>query len=357
MTYAGARGNTAEELRTALGFPTFSGGATSGADLSAETPGGYRSHVAHAFGSLASAVSSDASAGGHVLAEANALWCQEGRPFLESFLTLNRDAFGAGVSTLDFANDHESARVTINDWVEEQTLGKIENLIRRGDLDRLVRIVLTNAVYFKGLWAEQFDPSGTREMAFHTRPGDAAGDVVVPMMTRTAEYGYARLEEHRLALAELPYEGGGASMLVMLPDDGDLEELESKLTPANLDAWAQALRKREIVLSIPRFSMTWGTEDLIPELRALGIVDLFSDRCDLSGMDGTTELYVSHVLHKAFVEVNEEGTEAAAATAVVGRLKAAMPVSFVADRPFLFVIRDTGTGAILFAGRVVDPTA
>ncbi|MFH1502605.1 MAG: serpin family protein [Candidatus Eisenbacteria bacterium] len=356
MTYAGARARTADQMASALRLPSLAVDASTAPQASDE----YRALLAQAFGSLSSSVGSESSSGGHVLAEANALWGHEGHPFLDTFLSLNRDGFGAGLSRLDFEGDVEGARQTINAWVEEKTQGKIEDLIRRGDLDPLVRIVLTNAVYFKGRWAEQFDAGSTRDAAFHREPGNPDMDVTVPMMARKGEYGYARVEGQGIAVAELPYEGGGASMLVILPDEGapgGLKALEERLDRGSLDEWVSQLGKREILLSLPRFDMTWGTENIIPELEALGMVDLFSDGADLSGIDGTQELYVSRVLHKAFVEVNEEGTEAAAATAVIGRLKASMPLEFRADRPFLFLIRDVETGSILFMGRVTDPTA
>jgi len=354
MTYVGARGRTETQMADALEMPAL---GTEGDEMF--TPE-YRERLAAGFGALSDGLTSDASDETHVFAEANALWHQEDYSFLERFLALNRDGFGAGVEALDFHEDWEGARATINDWVEEKTLGKIEELIRPGDLDNLVRIVLTNAVYFKGLWATQFDPADTREAPFHVRPGDPSADVVAPMMSRSGEYAFARIEDPGLALLELPYRGGDASMLVLLPDEemaGGLSALEGKLTPALLESWTSRMGEREVLVAIPRFEMTWGTENIIPDLEALGILDLFNDAADLSGMDGSHELYVSKVLHKAFVEVNEEGTEAAAATAVVGRLKASRPLMFRADRPFLFLIRDTGTGAVLFMGRVADPTA
>lgn len=354
MTYVGARGRTEEQMNSALRLPGF--GLPEGGRYTHD----YRLRLAESFGSLIESQGADASDGGHVLAEANALWCQEGYPFLDSFLSLNVRGFGAGPSRLDFAGDTEGARVTINSWVEEETHGRIEDLIRPGDLDGSVRIVLTNAVYFKGMWSAQFDPRATRDASFRRSPGEPGMDVTVPMMSRKGTYAYARVEGAGMQIAELPYEGDRTSMLVLLPDEDlpqGLATIEERLSVENLETWLSLLGEREITLSLPRFSMTWGTEDIIPELEALGVIDLFSAAADLSGVDGTKELYVSHVLHKAFVDVNEEGTEAAAATAVVGRLKASMPLEFRADRPFLFLIRDLDSGSILFMGRVTDPTA
>ncbi len=351
MTYMGARGATASQMSAVLGFGAIGDG---------EDADAVRKRIAGAFHSLSTMQERDQSGDAHTLAEANALWCQQGYPFLDNFLSLNREGFGAKATLVDFANNTEAARQEINTWVEEETYGKIKDLVGPGDLDPLVRLVLTNAVYFKGMWDTQFDPKSTHDTAFHTVPGDPARDVTVPMMSRKGDYLYGDLESAGAQVVQLPYEGGDAAMLVMLPYEdlpGGLSALEAELTRDNLDQWLGELHKTEILVSIPKFEMTWGTENVIPELQVLGITDLFSNAADLSGMDGTTELYVSKVLHKAFVEVNEEGTEAAAATAVVTRLKAMMPLEFRADRPFIFLIRDTLTGNILFMGRLTDPTA
>ncbi|MBD3349337.1 MAG: serpin family protein [Candidatus Eisenbacteria bacterium] len=352
MTYVGARGETERQMAEALELPAL------GEDVARYTPE-YRARLAGAFGALSRDLQSETSSDTHVFAEANALWYQTGYGFLDRFISLNREGFGARIEALDFARQTEAARGVINEWVEEETLGKIEELIRPGDLDELVRIVLTNAVYFRGLWAEEFDPEATREAPFHVVPGEPTEDVGVPMMSRKGDYAYAHVESPGLQILELPYAGEKASMLVVLPDEdlpGGVSTVEKSLTPQALEGWISRMGEREVTVSIPRFEITWGTEDIIPDLEAMGITDLFDEKCDLSGIDGTYELYVSKVLHKAFVEVNEEGTEAAAATAVVGRLKASMPLMFRADRPFLFLIRDTETGAILFMGRVTDPT-
>ncbi len=351
MTYMGARGATASQMEGALGFSHI--GAADGPDA-------RRERVAKAFGSLRAAQDSDASSAAHTFAEANALWCQQGYKFMDEFLSLNREGFGANTSTVDFAGDSEGARSAINSWVEEKTFGKIRDLVGPSDIDALVRIVLTDAVYFKGLWDAQFDPKATRDAAFHTDPGSPGGDVTVPMMSHKGDYLYADVEGAGAQVLQLPYEGGRAAMLVLLPHEdlpGGVSALESRLSSASLDDWMREMHETEVLVTLPRFKMTWGAEDIIPELRALGITDLFSGDADLSGMDGTRELYVSRVLHKAFVEVNEEGTEAAAATAVVARLKAMRPLQFMADRPFVFLIRDTLTGDILFMGRLTDPAA
>jgi serpin B len=355
-TWLGARGETDTQMADVLHLP----------EVGALEEGGehrepmQRERVARAFGALRGTLAADGSADGHLLAEANALWGQEGYPFLEQFLALARDGFGSEVTRLDFASDTEGARRSINSWTERATNGKIEDLLRPGDLDPGVRIVLTNAVYFKGRWARQFDESATRDATFHREPGRPERDVTVPMMFQTAEFPYARLEEERALALELPYAGGRVSMLVILPDEdapGGLAGLEERLSPARLDAWTSIMNETRVTVGLPSFSVTWGTTDLVPSLRNLGMVAPFGGSADFSGIDGTKEIYIAKVMHKAFVDVNEEGTEAAAATAVVGRLKASPPPVFRADRPFLFLIRDAGTGSVLFIGRIADPTA
>ena len=356
MAWIGARGETETQMADALNLPE----AEAFSDTAGAPAAIRREGVARAFAALKSGLESRSSEGSHEFAEADAFWGQEGHPFLDSFLALARDGFGSEVERLDFHSDAEGAMRAINAWTEHETGGKVPDLLSPGDLDPLVRAVLTNAVYFKGQWARRFDPAATREVAFHREPGCPEKDVAVPMMFQTADFRYAHLAEERASVVELPYAGGAVAMFVLLPDEdasGGLPALEEMLTPENVDGWLGLMTETRVAVRLPSFRMTWGTEDLVPALRELGMTEPFGDAADFSGMDGTTELYVSKVLHKAFVDVNEEGTEAAAATAVVTRLKAESPVAFTADRPFLFLIRDASTGSILFMGRVADPSA
>jgi serpin B len=309
-----------------------------------------RAQAARAFAALERHLAADPEARGYSLHVANSLWGHLDFPFLDSYIGFVDEHFGAPLTLVDFVRDTEGARVRINTWVEERTRDRIRDLIPAGTLTPETLLVLTNAIYFKGNWAEEFDPDSTRDAEFR----GLAGTATVPMMTRKGDYGY--LENEEAQVIELPYEGGDLSMVVMLPrveGPAGLEALERALTPANVDAWIGGLRKREIAVSIPRFEMTWGTTELKGALKALGIRRAFDVSADFSGMSDAGPLFVGHVLHKAFVEVNEEGTEAAAATAVV-MLKAAMPTVFRADRPFVFMIRDRSTGSILFLGRVTD---
>lgn len=342
MTYAGARGETEREMADVLGF--------AGAGARGDEPAA-RAEVARAFAALEDRFAADAETQGYTLHVANALWGDRDFPFLDSYVEFVEHHFDAPLTLVDFVRDAEGTRVRINAWVEERTRGRIKNLIPPGTLTPETLLVLTNAIYFKGKWTEQFSPDSTRDAEFR----GLSGATSVPMMNRKGDYAYYENEEAQVV--ELPYEGGELSMVVMLPKvegPAGLEALERALTPENVDAWTGSLREREVAVSIPRFEMTWGTKELKDALEALGMRRAFdAQAADFSGMSAAGPLFIGHVLHKAFVEVNEEGTEAAAATAVV-MLKATMPTVFRADRPFVFMIRDRGTGSILFLGRVTD---
>ncbi len=291
---------------------------------------------------------------GYELSVANALWAQKGYQFLRAFLNTTTTNYGAGLNQVDFVSATEAARKTINDWVEKKTEGKIKDLIKPGVFNTLTRLVLTNAIYFKGNWARQFEKVETKDSPF-TVARDK--NVTVPMMSQKAQFAYAETET--LQLLELPYAGDQLSMVILLPKELDgLADLEKSLTPGSLRECLQGLRKQEVVVQVPRFKLT-SEFSLARVLASMGMTDAFSREADFSGMTGDTELFISAVIHKAFVDVNEEGTEAAAATAVVMTLKSAplRPPIFRADHPFLFLIRDNQSGSILFLGRVVNPRA
>jgi serpin B len=334
MTYAGAKDKTAKEMASVLHF----------------TLPNDRLNAAYA----ARLHDLNATHKGYELSAANALWGQKGFSWRKEFLDLNQKYYDAGLNEVDFSQS-EQARQTINGWVEKQTHDKIKDLIQPGVLDSLTRMVLTNAIYFKGKWALQFDPKMTLDGDFWT---SATDKVKTPLMTERGDFNY--VENDTLQAVELPYTGKGVSMIVLLPRKRDgLGELEKQLTAKNLSDWTGALRpEKELNVTLPKFKMTLQFE-LTKELEALGMKDAFSTEADLSGMGGEPGyLYLSHVIHKAFVDVNEEGTEAAAATGVVVRTLAlkVTPV-FRADHPFVFVIRDNKSGAILFMGRLLKPLA
>jgi len=333
MTYAGARGNTEAQMAKVLHF-----------DLPQEK-------LHPAFKSLLEGLGARRKEGGYELSVANALWGQKGYPWLKEFLDVTRGNYGAGLREVDFAGDTEGARKTINDWVEKQTREKIKELLLKGDVGRETALVLTNAIYFKGDWASQFKKDRTRPGPFSLSDGTK---VEVPMMRQTEEFGYMETED--LQALELPYVKGHLAMIVLLPRKVDgLPALEGSLTVEKLEGWLGLLHKEEEVsVILPKFKMTSRFE-LNEVLKALGMTDAF-DGADFSGMDGVRDLFISKVIHKAFVDVNEEGTEAAAATAVAVDRAVARMAEFHADHPFLFLIRDNASGSILFMGRVADPT-
>ena len=289
------------------------------------------------------------------LAQANGLWAQKDYKFRKEYFDLVTQNYGAGVENLDFKGATEEARKTINAWVEKQTKDKVKELLTPGIITQLTRLVLTNAIYFKGEWETQFEKGKTKNEAFTMADGTKAD---VPTMHGKLEASYG--EGEGFQMLELPYKGRELSMVVYLPNKADgIAELEGKLTAGDFAArkfggelWR--LHSREVEVALPKFKMT--SEFRLDEtLKAMGMKDAFGD-ADFSGMTGGKELSIGAVVHKAYVEVNEEGTEAAAATAVVmeGRAATAVPV-FRADHPFLFVIRDVRTGSVLFMGRVMDP--
>jgi len=239
--------------------------------------------------------------------------------------------------------------------VEKKTRNKIKNLIPKGVLNRLTRLVLTNAIYFKGNWESQFKKDRTKDGPFTLAGGEK---VNVTMMNQTADFNYMETEDFQGL--ELPYVDNELSMIILLPKRVDgLAEFEKTLTLKNLSQWLAKLRKRKVIVSVPKFKMT-SQFRLAEVLKSMGMTDAFvPDVADFSGMNGKRDLFISAVIHKAYVDVNEEGTEAAAATAVVVGITSmpARPPVFRADHPFLFLIRDNHSGSILFIGRVTNPKA
>ncbi|HUT92257.1 MAG TPA: serpin family protein [Thermoguttaceae bacterium] len=341
MTYAGARGETASQMADVLHFLL-------GQDA-----------LHAAFGSLVGDLNASGEAGDYELCVANRLWGQTGFPFRDEFLDLAASCYGGGFQDVDFIRDREAARQAINGWVEGQTHDRIQDLIPEGVIKELTRLVLTNAIYFKGEWASQFDPARTRDEPFTLDSGE---QVDVPMMHATEEYRY--MERDGFQVLEMPYVGDRLSMVVLLPDEATGPSgIDASSIPTDLDEWLGGLSRRDVVVSFPKFKMTVDLK-LAEVLEAMGMTNAFSGRladfsgmADLSDIDG--RLKIDEVLHKAFVEVNEEGTEAAAATAVILGVVCVSykppPVHFVADRPFLFLIRDTQSGSVLFMGRMMNP--
>jgi len=348
MTYAGARGQTETQMAKVLRFPTLAGEKVPPEPVMQE--GQFHS----AFGAVVKDLNQRAKKGNYELAVANALWGQKGYKLLNDFLRLIETEYGGRLTEVDFVTATESARQTINAWVEKKTSDKIKELLKPGVLDAMTRLVLTNAIYFKGNWQRQFKKDRTREAPFTLLSGEK---VDAPMMNQTGEFRY--MEAGDFQALELPYIDNELSMIILLPGDTDgLPKFEKTLNLEDFSQWLDRLHRREVIVSVPKFKMT-SQFSLASVLQSMGMADAFSARAaDFSGITGGRDLFISAVIHKAYVDVNEEGTEAAAATGVTMRLTSVGPTQtpvFRADHPFLFLIRDNHSGSILFIGRLMNP--
>lgn len=339
MAYAGAKGDTAAQMSAVLHFA-----------LSQE-------QLHPAFNRLAldlarrgqGAQGKDGE--GFRLQIANATWGQKDYKFLPGYLDTLAVNYGAGLRLVDFINATEQSRQTINQWVSEQTEGKIKDLIPQGSLNNLTRLVLTNAVYFNAAWLQPFDKSLTKQESFNLVDGRS---VTVSMMSRSAPFQYYKGNDYQAV--ELPYDGREMSMVVIVPDEGKFERFAASFGTAELDTMINGLSTRQVMLSLPKFQFD-SSFGLKKALSDMGMADAFTGSADFSGIDGKRDLCIQDVLHKAYVSVDEAGTEAAAASAVIVGLTA-MPTDTVqmkVDRPFLFLIRDNITGSIIFIGRVLNP--
>ena len=287
---------------------------------------------------------------------ANSLWgdttCKFQRPFTE----LINSSYNGGLKKVDFINASESARIAINTWVEEQTRDRIPDLIPQGGVTSNTRLALVNAVYFKGFWSEQFDEKLTQVQPFHLADG---ATIQTPLMKFSKARNLSFFSGEGIKVIELDYRGDAISMIIILPDKADgLADLEANLTTFQLQRWLDRLEKQMVMVHLPRFSMHWGAKNIVPDLRALGMRDAFISKvANFSGIDGSRDLLISGAFHKAFIDVNEEGTEAAAATGIVAGVTSMPPPPeiFRADRPFLFLIREKATKNILFMGRLTEP--
>jgi serpin B len=285
----------------------------------------------------------------------NSLWCQHGFEIRAEYTQLLAKSYGASMRVVDFYNRPDAARKVINSWVARVTRNLIPELIRPGMLTKETTLVLANAILFKAKWSHEFRPEATRPDDFHVAPGKT---VRVPTMHQGEELAFAETDD--VQVVQMPYRGGDFAMVVVLPKRSDgLDAIEKALTTADLDAWEAKSERRDVILWLPKFRSE-ASLDLARPLAALGMKAAFAPSADFSGIAEGVPLWISSVIHQAVVKVDEEGTEAAAATAVVAVGSAAPlerkpPVEFKADHPFLYAIRDAKTGAILFLGHVVDP--
>jgi len=337
LTYEGAKGKTAEEMKLVFGFPESS-------------------VLRPVSASIYNGINEGAKE--YELRAGNALWIQQDFPLLAEYTSTVEKYYGGKATNLDFKKNSEKSRQTINSHIEEQTKSKIKNLIPIGFVDSMTRIVLTNAIYFKGTWQLKFDTFGTRDEDFKVSSDNV---IKVPMMSmnpKDTRFNYTDTENAQII--ELPYKGDKISMLVVLPAK-DLASIESTLTTKKLDEYRSNMRETRLdLVSLPKFE--FDTKYFMKDtLTALGMPMAFSKSADFSGMTGSKELFLDFVIHQAYLKVDEKGTEAAAATVAGEDLGAAMPglekelKVFKADRPFIFVIQDKDTGIILFIGKVVNP--
>jgi serpin B len=331
MTYEGANGTTADEMKTVLHLPSENRQAS--------------------FAKVINEI--NAGSNDYQLSTANALWAQKDYSFLTDYFNVVEGYYGGNVTNLDFKTDSENSRQTINNWVEQQTNDKIKDLIPQGVLNELTRLVLTNAIYFKGKWVMEFDEKNTKDADFKTN----SGTVQAKMMELEDErFNYG--ESDNMQIIELPYNGNDTSMIIILPKE-NLTSIEASLNLENLELWKSSMSEQKVNIFIPKFK--FETKYMMkPMLIEMGMPEAFSDNADFSGMTGKKDLKISQVIHQAYVDVNEEGTEAAAATAVVFTLTAINPGSikvFRADHPFIFMIQQKDSGNILFMGRVENPVA
>ena len=342
MTYAGARGGTAQQMADTLRFtlpnrpqlhPTFNwldielGSRGEGAK--GKDGEGFRLNIV------------------------NAIWGQKDYKFLSEFLDILAENYGAGLRPLDVIKAPDQSGTTINDWVSEKTEGRIKDLIPQGLIHSLTRLVLTNAIYFNAAWQYTFEEDMTKDGSFYLLDGS---EITIPMMRQTENFGYTEGEGYQAV--ELPYDGRELSMVILLPRKENFEQFEGSLDYQLVDPLIKALEYQRVNLTMPKFEFEseFGLSDT---LAAMGMPVAFSASADFSGMTGNRELFIQEVVHKAFVSVDEAGTEAAAATAVImpASMPPGKPIEVTVDRPFIFLIRDIETGTILFVGRVMNPSA
>ena len=341
MTYAGARGETAEQMADTLQFlldqerlhPAFNWLdaelASRGEGAQGKDDEGFRLNIV------------------------NAIWGQKDYGFLTTFLDVLAENYGAGLRILDFMNETEKSRLAVNEWVSEQTEERIKDLIPEGVITSLTRLVLTNAIYFNAAWEYPFDEDVTADGPFYLLDG---GQVIVSMMKQTEVFGYTEGDGYQAV--ELQYDGGELSMIVLLPEAGNFQVFEEGLQADKASDIISGLQPTGVALTMPKFEFD-SEFSLTDTLAGMGMPIAFSGTADFSGMTGSPYLFISEVIHKAFVSLDEAGTEAAAATAVImdESETPGEPIEVTIDRPFIFLIRDIETGTILFVGRVMNPGA
>lgn len=339
MIFLGTRGNTAQELQRTLHFDTVKDVHSRFMDLNANL---------------------NKRGASYILKLANRLYGEKTYNFLPEFLSSTQKMYGAELASVDFQHASEDARKVINEWVRGQTEGKIPELLGAGVVDNMTKLVLVNAIYFKGVWQEKFMEEATTEEPFKLNKKNTK---MVKMMYLKKKFRLGFIEDLKCRVLELPYKDKELSMIILLPDDIDdesmgLRKIEEQMTLEKLQEWTkpESMFLTEVSVHLPKFKLE-ESYNLNSHLARLGVRDLFSsNKADLTGISGGRELSISKVIHKSFVEVNEEGTEAAAATAAIAVFCMLTPEeTFRADHPFIFLIRDNVTGTVLFMGKLTSP--
>ena len=347
MTYEGAKGKTAEEIKEVFHFPETSV---------------LRPNYAAIYNKI------NENNKEYQLSTGNALWVQQDYLLLNDYSEAVERYYGGKASNVDFIKETEKSRQTINSFIEEQTNNKVKELIPAGQVDHLTRLVITNAIYFKGTWEWEFDKSDTRDKNFYITPENVVKTPMMYMDSDKATFNYADLE--KLQILELPYKGDKISMLILLPKQGEAYDYEKgekitynynlediELSSEKLNEYKSEMQETKLsAIYLPKFKFD-TKYFMVSTLSEMGMPTAFSMQADLSGIDGSQNLYIQNVIHQAFVQVDEKGTEAAAATSITIGFKSAMPSNvFTADHPFIFIIQEKETGNILFMGRMTDPT-
>ena len=335
ITREGARGDTALEMQHVMHFP--------------ENDSLRKQSFAEGYDKFNS---KDA---GYTLSTANAIWVEKDYPLFSNFTSVIDSYYHGSAKNVDFKGATEDARKTINSWIEEMTNNKIKDLVSQGGISPQTQLIITNAVYFNGTWVRSFDKNLTQKRNFKLGDGRIIETPMMESFGKDSLFNYT--EKGDMQMLELPYRGNKISMIILLPKDENTSSLEGLLSLENLAEWKRALKDVEVDVYIPKF--TFSTKYLMSKnLEDMGIKLAFNPEANFSGINGKKDFFVSEVIHQAFVDVNEQGTEAVAATAVVMPMSAInaprIPV-FNADHPFIFIIQDEETGAILFMGRVSEP--
>lgn len=341
MVYLGAKGNTADQIAKALHFDTVG-------------------DVHASFQALNAVINKPSSS--YEMKLANCLFGEKSFSFLQEFLEQTKKFYEAELSPEDFLNNPEKARNKINAWVQNQTEGKIQDLLAPNTVDSFTKLVLVNAIYFKGTWSKKFEGYNTRDCPFRMTKDET---IMVKMMYRESNFRYNHISELHLSILELPYQQDKASMVILLPDNftddsTGLDELQKKLSYEKLAQWTDPTNMQTTIVRVylPKFGLR-ESYDMNSLMNKMGIIDAFTDSADFSGMTGKKEIKISTAVHKSFVDVNEQGTEAAAATGVTFAVTSAMIPKeykvFKADHPFVFFIKDNTTKSILFTGRLCHP--